>query len=285
MSRAYYNEFDPKTAAWLRELIKRDLIAPGDVDERSITEVQPEDIKGYAQVHLFAGIGGWSYALRLAGWPDDRPVWTGSCPCQPFSVAGNKQGVKDQRHLWPEMRRLISECNPSVVFGEQTSSKAGRGWLSGVRTDLEALGYAVGGSDLCAAGVGAPHIRQRLYWVADANGAGRRKSGRSCPDGTEQPADQRSGEDRTNVGSVPVLRGLLVQSAWDSYSGLFVPEHRRVGRGGPIYEPAKQLRVGAGVAWVADGVPAYVVRGRGYGNAIVPPLAAAFIQAYEGSVN
>ena len=89
---AYYNEFDPFAAAWLRGLIKTGQIAAGDVDERSITEVTADDVRGYTQCHFFAGIGGWSYALRLAGWPDTRPVWTGSCPCQPFSHAGKSGG-------------------------------------------------------------------------------------------------------------------------------------------------------------------------------------------------
>lgn len=121
---AYYNEFDPKAAAWLRELIKADLIAPGDVDERSIKDVQPNDLKGYTQCHFFAGIGGWSYALRLAGWSDDVPVWTGSCPCQPFSSAGKQKGTDDERHLWPDFMRLIRECRPSVVFGEQVAGSS-----------------------------------------------------------------------------------------------------------------------------------------------------------------
>lgn len=165
---AYYNEFDPKAAAWLRELIKQGLIAPGDVDERSIEDVAPDDLKGYTQVHLFAGIGGWSYALRLAGWEDDRTVWTGSCPCQPFSAAGKGKGVADERHLWPAFYWLISQCAPPVVFGEQVASKDGRAWLAGVQADLEELGYRTAGADLCAAGIGAPHIRQRLWWVADS---------------------------------------------------------------------------------------------------------------------
>jgi len=165
---AYYNEFDKKAAAWLRGLIKGGHIAYGDVDERSIVDVQPEDIKGYTQVHLFAGIGGWSYALRLAGWSDHRQVWTGSCPCQPFSVAGKGGGVNDSRHLWPHMQRLIKECRPPTIFGEQVASKSGREWLNGVRLEMEALGYGVGAADLCAASVGAPHIRQRLWFVADS---------------------------------------------------------------------------------------------------------------------
>jgi hypothetical protein len=75
---AYYNEHDPFAAAWLRELIKAGQIALGEVNERSIEDVLPSELKRFTQCHFFAGIGVWSYALRQAGWPDDRPVWTGS---------------------------------------------------------------------------------------------------------------------------------------------------------------------------------------------------------------
>src|SRR5262245_57171769 len=64
---------------------------------------------------------------------------------------------------------LISKCRPAVIFGEQVAGPDRREWLSGVRADLEATGYACGASDLCAAGTGAPHNRPRLYWVADAD--------------------------------------------------------------------------------------------------------------------
>jgi DNA (cytosine-5)-methyltransferase 1 len=162
---AYYNEIDPYAAQWLRNLIAAGHIAPGDVDERSIKEVQPDDLKRYDQCHFFAGIGGWSLALRLAGWQDSRPIWTGSCPCQPFSVAGNQQGTDDPRHLWPEFHRLIAERRPSVVFGEQVASAAK--WLNIVRGDLEALDYAVGASPIQAASAGADHFRDRYWFVAD----------------------------------------------------------------------------------------------------------------------
>lgn len=165
----YYNENDPKAAAWLQALIDAREIGFGVVDKRSICDVQPNELSGFDQHHFFAGIGGWPLALRIAGWPDDKPVATGSCPCQPFSTAGKRKGVADSRHLWPQFFRLIQERKFPVVFGEQVASKDGRIWLAGVRADLENVGYAVGAADLCAAGVGAPNIRQRLYWVADSN--------------------------------------------------------------------------------------------------------------------
>ena len=172
---AYYNEIDPAAAAWLRELIKHNLIAPGDVDERSIEDVTAADLMGYDQCHFFAGVGIWSHALRLSGIPDDFKVWTGSCPCQPFSAAGKGEGFADERHLWPAFGWLIQQCRPERVFGEQVAGKDGLAWLDLVSADMEALGYSVGAVPFAAAGIGAPHIRERLYWVADAEGSGWRK--------------------------------------------------------------------------------------------------------------
>jgi DNA (cytosine-5)-methyltransferase 1 len=196
----YYNEIDPFAAQWLRNLISVGFIADGEVDERSIIDVKPSDLAGFTQCHFFAGIGVWSYALRLAGWPDDRPVWTASCPCQPFSAAGKRGGVEDERHLWPEVARLVRECGPVALFGEQVASKDGLAWLDTVHADLEAEGYAVGALDTCAAGFGAPHIRQRLYFVADAGsqparrglrgpGEGTGAAGERAPDQPERPSD------------------------------------------------------------------------------------------------
>jgi len=165
-SYAYYNEFDPFAADWLRQLIKAGVIAPGIVDQRSITDVTPNELREFTQCHFFAGIGVWSYALRQAGWSDDRPVWTGSCPCQPFSVAGQGNGVTDERHLWPSWFHLIQQSRPDVVFGEQVEAAVKHGWLDLVQADMEGVGYAFGAAGIPAAGVGAPHIRQRLWFVA-----------------------------------------------------------------------------------------------------------------------
>ncbi|MDH1344510.1 DNA cytosine methyltransferase [Klebsiella michiganensis] len=169
---AYYNEIDPFAAQWLRNLIAGGHIAPGEVDERSIEDVTPDDLRGFTQCHFFAGIGVWSHSLRLAGWPDDRPVWTGSCPCQPFSAAGKGDGFADERHLWPHFFHLISECRPQHVFGEQVAAGNANVWFDLVQADLEGMGYAFGLVPFTSAGIGAPHIRERAYWVANA-GSGR----------------------------------------------------------------------------------------------------------------
>lgn len=170
---AFYNEIDPFAAQMLRNLIAAGLIAPGVVDERSIEDIKPEELYGYTQCHFFAGVGVWSLALRNAGWPDSRPIWTGSCPCQPFSSAGAGAGFADERHLWPAFHHLIAECKPPKVLGEQVASSHVDPWIDLVQADLEALGYAFGGVPFPSAGVGAPHIRDRLYWVADAADFGR----------------------------------------------------------------------------------------------------------------
>lgn len=315
--KALYNEWDRKAAGWLRELARAGHISDGVVDERSITELSADDVRGYERVHLFAGIGGWDYALRLAGWPEGVPVWTGSCPCQPFSCAGKGLGTADERHLWPEMLRLVAECRPSVVFGEQVSSKAVREWFAGVRTDLEALGYAVAGADLCAAGVGAPHIRQRLYWVAYTEDHGcaqywhesrqRTTRGSICTselqgdtcglDHTDcegraegQPASSIVGYGRAVVtagssvrlghtesagleecerlcGGKKTLSGSKHNGAWDEYRIL-------------EFRDGKTRRIGTGVEPLVDGLPGRVGLLRGYGNAIVPQVAAEFIGAF-----
>ena len=168
--------------------------------------------RGYAQCHFFAGIGGWSIALRLAGWPDDRPVWTGSCPCQPFSAAGSGKAADDERHLWPAWFPLIAECRPAIVFGEQVEAAIGWGWLDAVFADLEGEGYACGATVLPACGVGAPHIRQRLWFVADA---------RCGTWQTSQPGTDRAAKGRGQENNDPTERGRQSR---------FVADNQRNGR-------------------------------------------------------
>lgn len=287
---AFYNEIDPYAAQWLRNLIAAGHIAPGVVDERSIEDIRPDELAGYTQCHFFAGIGVWSRALRLAGWPDDRPVWTGSCPCQPFSAAGKGVGFDDERHLWPAFHWLISQCRPPVVFGEQVASKDGLQWLDLVQADLEGSGYANGAADLCAASVGAPHIRQRLYWVADADNERRSR---------EHTLLQRQEPRRHEQDCFETSGGSKI----DGLADADVPTAERLGFVGVPLEPEQETRrSGYGSYWasavlircadgksrpvepsvqpLAHGVTNRVGRLRAYGNAIVPQVAQTFIEAY-----
>jgi DNA (cytosine-5)-methyltransferase 1 len=265
---AYYNEIDPYAAQWLRNLIKAGHIVAGDVDERSIEDVRPDDLRGYTQCHFFAGIGVWSYALRRAGWADDRPVWTGSCPCQPFSQAGQGAGFADERHLWPAFHWLIEQCRPPVLFGEQVASKAVGPWLDVVQTDLEGLGFAVGAVAFPSAGVGAPHIRERIYWLADAAGFGL--------DG------RRSGETRNGRDTARVESERLRSFGFDA---LWRPEYEAHETNG-FWKHADWLRcrdekwrpVEPGTFPLADGAPARVGRLRAYGNAVNAEAATTFIE-------
>ena len=287
----FLNEYEPYAAQWLRNLYPE-----ATVDERSITEITGADCGD--ESHFFAGIGGWPYALALAGWPAGRPVWTGSCPCQPFSAAGKRQGQADERHLWPAWFRLIRERRPATIFGEQVEGAVGHGWLDGVFTDMEAEGYACGAVVLGAHSVGAPHIRQRLYWVAERldDPAGPRRDGPG--EGAEGPARDQArlrgsecgrgdgglayADLQRRAGVNPLLREEagrrievdLPETPWRSVA---IPcadgRWRRV----PATEAGEPE---PGLFPLAHGVPGRVGRLRAYGNAIVPQAAAAFIRAF-----
>lgn len=296
---AYYNEIDPYAAAWLRTLISAGHIAPGDVDERDIRDVRPEDLKPYTQCHFFAGIGVWSYALRRAGWPDDRPVWTGSCPCQPFSQAGAGAGFDDERHLWPDFHWLIRERQPAVVFGEQVASKDADPWIDLVQADLEAMDYAFGAIPFPAAGVGAPNIRDRLYWMAHAHSDGRkpRRQGRQTV-GHRSPAESDRGAGRLGDASSSRLEKCFGNSrVAGGPTGTCQGEateragiHIGTRDSGPVNgfwrdadwlgcRDGKFRPVEPGTFPLADGAPARVGRLRAYGNAINAEAAIAFIQS------
>ena len=282
---AYYNENEPYAAMWLRNLIVAGHIAPGDVDERSIADVMPSDLIGYTQCHFFAGIGGWSIALRLAEWPDDQPVWTGSCPCQPFSSAGKRSGAADERHLWPHWFRLIRECRPPTVFGEQVEAAIGWGWLDAVCADLESEGYAAGAAVLPACGVGSPHIRQRLWFVADADATGRglERSGGLLD--AERPA---FGDDVDGCGIVGDTDDAGLEGWFVGGNGA---DQRTAGPSGVdgFWTPCDWLPCTDGKARpvepgsfpLAHGVQRHTSKLRAFGNAIVPQVAARFIEAYQ----
>jgi len=313
---SYYNEIDPYAAQWLRNLIAAGHIAPGDVDERSIEDVRPDDLRGYTQCHFFAGLGGWSRSLRLAGWPDDRPVWTGSCPCQPFSAAGKGLGFADERHLWPAWHWLIQECRPSRIFGEQVASASV--WLRLVRSDLEALDYAVGAMPIEAASAGAEHFRDRYWFVADAAMSAKRRRGLQRPEESVSSNIERSsgefsghGDSTTSDAYGPrqlqpqgVIaeqrrrpahacdRALVNDPGFGWGEGWTEHEFRSRGFAAAVasVDGCQYVECPDGkwrrlppprVRWLGNGIPARVAKLRALGNAIDPRPAAAFIQAAD----
>jgi DNA (cytosine-5)-methyltransferase 1 len=304
---AYYNELDPKAAAWLRQLIKKGLIANGEVDERSITEVEPSDLRGFTQHHFFAGVAGWSYALRLAGWGDDRSVVTASLPCQPFSVAGAGKGINDERHLLPHFIELVKQCNFKTIFGEQVPGAIKHGWLDDLYNEMERENYAVGSIVLTAAGAGSAQIRQRLYWVADSiserpkEQPGNRgilretlgndaresieRSGGLC--GLSNTENQRYQRQQDTTGKAGRIGVESVGGEWSNPEWLYCRDNKYR----PIKPGIKPLVNGffRGMGYSSDpGEPintdntqeARVMRLKGYGNAIVPQVAAQFIRAF-----
>lgn len=240
---AYYNEIDPFAAQWLRNLIAEDLIAPGDVDERDIREVPADDLEGYDQCHFFAGMGGWAFGLRLAGKPDDWPVWTGSCPCQDFALIGKREGFNGHRDLWPDWFRLIRERRPGVIFGEQVDDAPE--WTDRTVADLEGIGYACGPLVIPAVSVGSWMERARLFFVADADKA-------RWSDPERLPAAEALTDIRPPAGVVHCPPAEHIR-------GPFIPDE----------------------SWIVDGLSGEGYAVGALGNAIHPRVAAEFITAFS----
>lgn len=271
----YYNEWDKGAAKWLRELIKRGLIPNGYVDERSITEVTASDLEGFTQCHFFSGIGGWSRALQIAGIPSTTKLWTGSPPCQPFSSAGKQQGKFDERHLAPTFLRLISECRPPIVFGEQVAKAIDDGWLDDLHVELEAQDYTVGASVLSVGIIGAPHKRERLFFGA---------VGSMVNTNSNEHWDAHTGSNAETNGTKgsnwkEIFESWESSGASEDVLGFWDNSRQYLCRDG------KYRYIEPSIPLLANGIPSTMGRLRGFGNAIVPPLAALFIRDFLSSAN
>lgn len=115
---------------------------------------------------------------RFTDWQSDDIILTGGFPCQPYSQAGKRLGKDDERHLWPEMRRVIREVRPRYIVGENVSGLIN--WSDGlvfeeVQVDLENEGYEVQAFVFPACAVDAPHRRDRVWFIANADQSGRKE--------------------------------------------------------------------------------------------------------------
>jgi DNA (cytosine-5)-methyltransferase 1 len=254
----YYNEWDSFAAEWLKQLIKDGLIPDGEVDSRSIADVRPEDLKGFTQCHFFAGIGGWSRALQLAGWSSDRPVWTGSPPCQSFSTAGSRKGKDDERHLWPVFFDLIRECQPPTVFGEQVAAAIRFGWLDDLQNDFEAEGYASAAVVLPSGSIGAYHKRDRLFFTAK----------RVANSINERPQGRIQGREDSQREDINGHTGCSGSTLWSDSTVIYCRDGKY-----------RTIPTQPALFPLAYGIPNRVGILRGAGNAIVPQAAAEIIKA------
>ena len=128
---------------------------------RRVLEKHWPDVPRFDDVRTVTGD-----TLRSAGI--ERPTLvSGGFPCQPFSCAGKRRGAADDRFLWPEMCRIVSELRPAWVLGENVAGFVGMA-LDDCAADLESVGYEVRAFMVPACAVGAPHRRDRLFVVAHA---------------------------------------------------------------------------------------------------------------------
>lgn len=266
MPRAFYNDYAKFPCLWMRELISAGHITAGDVVEGDIAKIQPSQLAGYDRIHLFAGIAGWDVALTRAGWPDSVPVMTGSCPCQPFSSANTTEnrGIGSERDIWPQMYRLIRATKIPFVFGEQVEDAISYGWVDRLEADLAREGYIVAYAVLGAHSIGAPHKRDRLYWLAYSTSSRREFR-------------QEMGRDlgrKPGTASEPLFVQCGAVGAYPRYSPR---ETRRILCANGIH---RRIPLEPELYPMATGVPGYGMEiVRGAGNAIHTETAAKFVRA------
>ena len=176
-----------------------------------------------------------------SGWLDDAPVWSdlltvdgrawrglvdgivGGYPCQPHSYAGKRLGEHDERNLWPAVARLVHDVSPDWTFFENVPGISRFYWDT-IRPDLRALGYEVAEGIFAAEAVGAPHLRERLFWLAYRQSERRRSSGtdngqraaENARDDGEQLADARYGAGSAEQRQQPQERPEVAGRGFDA---------------------------------------------------------------------
>ena len=198
-------------------------------------------------------------------------IITGGFPCQPFSVAGKQKGTSDDRHLWPEMFRIIKEFTPRWIIGENvkglTNIEKGMVFES-VCTDLEGEGYEVRAFNIPAAGVGAPHRRERIWIVASLEDSRRSlRSWSKFGEKDENEIRKRYADQHQRPGSTSE------SNVADASTGRRASQEGEIQTRGNGTEHQGWWSTEPNVGRVANGVSGRVYRLRALGNSIVPQIA------------
>ena len=198
-------------------------------------------------------------------------VITGGFPCQPFSVAGKQKGTSDDRHLWPEMFRIVKEFTPRWIIGENvkglTNIEKGMVFES-VCTDLEGEGYEVRAFNIPAAGVGAPHRRERIWIVASLEDSRRSlRSWSKFGEKDENEIRKRYADQHQRPGSTSE------SNVADASTGRRASQEGEIQTRGNGTEHQGWWSTEPNVGRVANGVSGRVYRLRALGNSIVPQIA------------
>jgi DNA (cytosine-5)-methyltransferase 1 len=211
-------------------------------------------------------------------------IITGGYPCQPFSVAGSQLGEKDKRHLWPDMFRIIKECKPTWVIGENVGGHIKLG-LDTVLQDLESEGYSVRAFSISASSIGANHQRERVWVIAHSNVENTRQhGGRIKPTWNTESIGPRTSEETqwsTNTdkinGSSERATSMGESSDTDSQrlQGLGSEQQLRKDETERPTSWERWWEFEPNVGRVANGVPQRVDRLKGLGNSLVPAIPYA----------
>jgi DNA (cytosine-5)-methyltransferase 1 len=206
--------------------------------------------------------------IKTINWADVPPtdVICGGYPCQPFSLAGERQGEKDERHLWPWVRDAISHIRPRYVILENVQGHLSLGGTTVVR-EITELGYICEWRIIPATAVGAPHRRNRMFIVAYPAGKYGNGRGSSQRSGTSTQRETVQGQTGRSVSDMADSSS----ARWSGRRGAFESDNEEIRR--HVARSAQNWANEPDVGRMAYGVPRRMDRLKGLGNAVVPQVA------------
>ena len=265
-----YNDNERYPCEILDKHIAAGELPEGDIYFGDIESIYNSTFENYTSWHLFAGIGGIPYGLRLGGWHDEWPILTAGFPCQPVSNAGKKLAQADPRWLWPEVVRVLRVVRPAVILLENTPGLLSRG-MGDVLRDLAESGYDAKWRVLSAADVGAPHLRERVWIVAYPISQRHAKKWNARQ--RQHTEIVRGGGSMANPENEGNVRRVGTHGQDESIAGGGYHD----GTGAKRNDGREWWSIEPELGRVAHGVPDRVERLKALGNAVVPQVVAALV--------